>query len=405
MCFFDVNSSPETNDLHQTCMTLFLLLIFLACVFLVFYTYVGFPWLLSVLAGNKKFQFAPSTSKPEVSILIAAYNEEKVIREKIESIFKSNYPANKIRVVVGSDNSTDATNAIVQAIAEQNKNVKLIAFTQRTGKPVIINSLMKDVDSDLVILTDANVYFTEETIACLVRHFADAKMGLVGGNILNIGMREDGISIQEKSYIQRENLIKYREGLLWGTMMGPFGGCYMIRKEVYHEVPAGSLVDDFYISMKVLQQGFKCVNDLDAICYEDVPNEVKEEFRRKARISAGNFQNLARFRSFVLHPFTSVGFCFISHKFLRWITPVFLFFSFISAVLLIPYHPIFIVLAAGELFLFLMPLWDQMLHQLGIHLKVVRFISYFVSMNIALVKGYIHYRSGVASGVWEPTKR
>ena len=84
--------------------------------------------------------------------------------------------------------------------------------------------------------------------------------------------------MQEKSYIQRENLIKYNEGLLWGTMMGPFGGCYMIRKDLYEAVPADSMVDDFYISMKILEKGFKCRNELKAICYEDVPNEMKIEF-------------------------------------------------------------------------------------------------------------------------------
>ncbi|MBK9026309.1 MAG: hypothetical protein IPL69_20845 [Saprospiraceae bacterium] len=93
-------------------------------------------------------------------------------------------------------------------------------------------------------------------------------------------MKRDGISIQEKSYIERENLIKYWEGLIWGTMMGPFGGCYAIRKKLYTNVPQNFLVDDF-ISMKILEKGFHCLNDLDAICYEDVSNEAKQEYRRK----------------------------------------------------------------------------------------------------------------------------
>lgn len=383
----------------------FLFSAFCLSVFIVFYSYVLFPLLLRLLAGKKSFVFKEPTSESGVSVLIAAFNEEGVIREKIRSVFASNYPPEKIEVLIGSDCSTDKTTEIISDLMVSESRIRLFDFKDRRGKPSVINDLVKEAKFPLVILTDANVYFEESTIRNLVRHFADDRVGLVGANILNVGMRNDGISIQEKSYIQRENLIKYREGLVWGTMMGPFGGCYMIRKNLYDDVPAESLVDDFYISMKILEKKFECRNDLDAICYEDVPNEIKEEFRRKARISAGNFQNLSRFKSFLLNPFSATGFCFISHKLIRWITPLFLFTSLFSLLFLIPYNSVFLFLFIGELLLLLAPLLDLLLKKIGLHFKLIRFIAYFSFMNFALVIGFINFRKGIKSGVWAPTKR
>lgn len=383
----------------------FLFSAFCLSVFIVFYSYVLFPLLLRLLAGKKSFVFKEPTSESGVSVLIAAFNEEGVIREKIRSVFASNYPPEKIEVLIGSDCSTDKTTEIISDLMVSESRIRLFDFKDRRGKPSVINDLVKEAKFPLVILTDANVYFEESTIRNLVRHFADDRVGLVGANILNVGMRNDGISIQEKSYIQRENLIKYREGLVWGTMMGPFGGCYMIRKNLYDNVPAESLVDDFYISMKILEKKFECRNDLDAICYEDVPNEIKEEFRRKARISAGNFQNLSRFKSFLLNPFSATGFCFISHKLIRWITPLFLFTSLFSLLFLIPYNSVFLFLFIGELLLLLAPLLDLLLKKIGLHFKLIRFIAYFSFMNFALVIGFINFRKGIKSGVWAPTKR
>ncbi|MFZ7144448.1 MAG: glycosyltransferase [Bacteroidota bacterium] len=379
--------------------------IFCFSVFIVFYSYVLFPLILRILAKGRSFQFNDLDRPEGVSVLISAYNEESVIREKIRSVFDTDYPADKIEILIGSDSSTDGTIGIVNELMEKESRLRLFKFNERRGKPSVINDLMEHAKFPFVILTDANVYFEKNTIAKLFRHFSESSVGLVGANILNVGMRKDGISMQEKSYIQRENLIKYHEGLLWGTMMGPFGGCYMIRKELFEKVPADSMVDDFYISMKILEKGFKCRNELSAICYEDVPNEMKVEFRRKARISSGNFQNLSRFSTFLLNPFSMAGFCFISHKLIRWITPLFLLSSLICLFFLIPSGKIFLILFSGEIFLLLSPLLDLFLKKIGLHFKFIRFIAYFSYMNLALIKGYFDFRRGIKSGVWVPTKR
>ena len=115
--------------------------------------------------------------------------------------------------------------------------------------------------------------------------------------------------------------MKYQEGVVWGAMMGAFGGCFAVRRACYHPAPAEFLVDDFYITMAVLRDGYQAINELDAICYEDVSDHLPEEFRRKARISAGNFQNLGEFRPLLCPPWRGVAFAWWSHKVLRWCTP------------------------------------------------------------------------------------
>ena len=381
---------------------------FLVSVFLILYTYVIFPNLLWFKTRRKIFNkdnFQNNDEFPGVSILIAVFNEELVINQKLESILNSDYPKGKLEIIIGSDASNDLTEGIVRSFANDFPFIKFYQFTERRGKPSVVNDLVSIANYPIVILTDANVFFEKSMINRLVRNFKNEQIGLVGANILNVGMKNHGISMQEKSYIERENLIKYREGILWGCMMGPFGGCYALRKNLFEKVPAGFLVDDFYISMVVIEKGFRCINDLEAICYEDVSDDIFMEYKRKSRISAGNFQNLKRFSHFLFKPFTPEGFCFISHKFLRWITPFFIIFSVMSLIVLSFHSRIYFYLLTGEIVLMIAPLLDRLAVKLGIHWRFLRFVSYFSFMNLALMKGFIHFIKGINSGIWKPTKR
>ncbi len=391
-------------------MTLFVFftIIFIVSCFLIGYTYVIFPGILALLSRNRKLITSENFNNnfsSKVSIIIAAYNEEDVIERKLLSIVESDYPLDKIEILIGSDASTDKTCEIVKELQKKYPFINLIDFMSRRGKPAIINDLVLKAANDILILTDANVLFERSMIRRLQEHFSNKEIGLVGANILNIGLRKDGISIQEKSYIERENLIKYREGLLWGCMMGPFGGCFALRKELFEEIPEGFLVDDFFIAMKVLEKKHKCINDLQALCYEDVSNDIQQEYKRKSRISAGNFQNLNHFKHMLFHPFTPAGFCFFSHKFLRWITPFLLLLSLFSLLRMSYYDSIYLYLFTTEILLLCTPFLDWFLRKIGLHLRVLRFISYFSYMNLALLKGFFRYVRGIDSGVWTPTKR
>ena len=382
--------------------------LFFLSIGLLFHSYVLFPLLLSWLAINKKqneITYALNDLElPTVAILIAAYNEQTVMEEKIKSIFLTDYPIEKIQVYIGTDACTDQTNPIVQRYVDTHA-VHLIEFKNRTGKTAIINHLATLAKADVFILTDANVFFLKQTIFEMLKHYKNKEIALVAGNILNPVVKIDGIAHQEKSYLTRENKIKYQEGICWGSMIGAFGGCYSLRAANFKEVPKHFIVDDFYLSMSVLQQGKLAITELAAICTEDVSNKVLEEFRRKVRIATGNFQNLFHFASLLKNPFSSIGFCFWSHKVIRWMGPFLLIMAFNTSYLLSLSHAAFLPIVYLQLSLFLSPIIDWVFKKVGLHLKLLRFASHFYLMNLALLKGFFLFSKGIKSSIWEPTKR
>ncbi len=385
-------------------------ILFWFCVFAMFHSYVLFPLLLNVFSRGKKLNSIIFSSTdadlPNVYLLMAVYNEEKVIRQKLESVFSTSYPLNKIHVYVGSDNSIDETNNIVQEFS----TVNFFNYRGRNGKPTILNQLMLELEdrmnplTDVLMFTDANVFFETNTIYEMVKHFKNKSIALVGANILNKGVRADGISYQETSYIQRENGIKYLEGLNWGTMMGAFGGGYALQANCWRPIPPTFIVDDFYLSMNVLAKKQSAILELNSVCYEDVSNEMENEFNRKTRMQAGNFQNLSVYWK-QLFRFDMVSFCFLSHKVIRWCGPLFLLLAFISNLFLLQVNTFYQLTFLLQCFLLLSPIVDSAFKKINLHLSLLRFASYFIIMNLALAKGFLVFVKGIESNAWNRTER
>ena len=379
-------------------------------IFSILHSYVLYPLILSFFSRNKSFKHNYYTEKsdaPKVSILMSLFNEEEVIAEKLDSIFNTSYPLNKIEILIGSDNSVDKTNEIVEAYSKKYSQLVFIPFFKRQGKGNIINQLYEKANGNILILSDANVIFDKNTIWEVIKYFKSPKIGLVDTNMINKGLKKDGISVQEKSYISREVVIKNQESRLWGTMMGPFGGCYAIRKELYSPVPANFLVDDFYINMKILEQKYLAINNFDAKVYEDVSNNLQDEFRRKIRIATGNFQNLKEFSKLLFPLNTGLSFSFLSHKVLRWLGPFFLLELILDGVILSYFYKqtIYIYILILLSLSLLVPLLDFLLKKINVHIKILRFITHFYTMNLALFIGFFKFLKGVESNVWKPTKR
>lgn len=337
---------------------------------------------------------------------MSVYNEEEVIEEKILSILSSDFDPARYEIWVGSDCSTDSTNQIVQKLSHLYPNqVRFQAFTTRQGKPNIINQLINNASGSILVLTDANVIFEKNTLQELIDPFEDPAIGLVDTQMVNKGARAAGISLQEKAYISREVSIKYHESLLWGCMMGPFGGCFAMRKDLYAPVPNNFLVDDFYLNMIVLEKGYKAINNPKAVVFEDVSNDLTIEYKRKIRIATGNFQNLFRFSNLLWPLWTGLSFSFLSHKVIRWLGPFLLLIAFISLLFLGVSDGFYLILFCFYLGLLLMPLIDYFFKKLNIHISFLRFITHFCAMNLALFVGFMRYIKGVKSNVWQPTKR
>jgi len=363
-------------------------------------TYFIYP--LSLFLFGKNTQVKPAlNSNYNVAIVIAAYNEENVLEKKIRSVLATTYPLDKIVIYVGSDASTDRTNEIVANFATPCTNVQLKIFQGRTGKAGIINSIIEQCKEELLILTDANVFFTPSTIPNLVRHFSDKETHQVCANILKKSDRNENIQALEKGYLLVENQLKLRESATWGFVVGAEGGCYAIRRKAYTPIPPNFYMDDFFVTMSVIANKGRVIFDEEAICYEDLPTESAEEFKRKIRISIGNFQNLVAFKKLLWPFWSAIAYSFISHKILRWLTPFFLILLFLVSFLLSFDCFFFQVLALVQCVLFLSPLAIPYLKWM----KPALFVAHFYNMNLALLIGFFRYLKGVKSSVWQPTPR
>lgn len=372
----------------------------------ILHSYVLYPFILKLLIRKKGLISNRSmlTHRPALSIIIPAHNEEQVLAEKLNSILASDYDLNSLEIIIGIDQSTDFSGLIAESFQEKFPHYKVHNFSERQGKIKIVNALVAIAQHEIIVLTDANVLFTKDTLKALSQHFIDPSIGLVDTRMKNYGLKNTGISMPESNYIAGEVKVKEAESALWGAMMGPFGGCFAFRKICFTPIPANFLVDDFFINMTCLEKGFKCINEQNAVVLEDVSNDLLIEFKRKIRISAGNFQNLSRFWR-LLFKFNGISFAFFSHKVLRWIGPVFLIFMILQ-VLAEAEHSLFYSIC--YFIIIMIPLTfivDYFARKQQTHVVFLRYIIHFVSMNIALFLGLLQFLKGIRSSVWQPTKR
>lgn len=381
------------------------LIILCSSLLLILHTYLFYPlgMILLFQKPKKTVPVNPAVEElPEIAILIAAYNEESVIGQKIRSIYNSNYPHDRISVYVGSDASTDRTDVIVKDLQKEYSSLRLIPFAGRVGKIGIVNHLQSLASEPLLVLTDANVLFKNNTLMELVIPFRNEHTGLVAANIVKESGNNMGISLQEKKYLSLENRIKAAESNAFRLIMGAEGGCYAIRNKLFSAVPPNFIVDDFFITMKVMEQGSDALFNPAALCTEDTPADNKGEYRRKVRISSGNFQNLFYFAGTLFMFWKPLCFCFWSHKVLRWFTPSLLILALVSTGLLIPAHPVFLWLFILQLLGFLSPVADALF---SFRITVFKFVSHFYLMNFALLQGFMKFVTGIKTNIWQPVKR
>lgn len=380
-------------------------ILFWGCLALIAHTYLLYPmWMIWRYKSPTRSMpvYERNETLPSVAIIIAAYNEEKVIEQKIRSVMDTDYPISLIEVLVGSDASTDNTDLILKKLCSEYPNIRLQLFSHRSGKINIVNQLQSMTEADILFLTDANVMFNASTIYELVKYFKDDQVGIVASNIIKQSNVEAGITYQEKKYLSLENKLKTAESNAYGIIIGAEGGCYAIRNSLFSRVPIKFNVDDFFITMQVIARGKKTLFNPNAVCFEDVHSDPSGEYRRKVRISSGNFQNLLFFRNTLYTFWKPLGFMFLSHKVLRWLTPFFLIFTLVASIVLSSQGTLFVIALVLQLLLLLTVLMDR---YLGMAQKHIRFISHFYMMNLALLVGFIRFTRGIKSSIWQPIKR
>lgn len=311
-------------DKATLCITIITEVLFWMASLAVLHSYLFYPIIIKFLAKRNKNTLAEDKSNfPFISIIIPAHNEIVVIEEKLHTVLASEYPKDKIEILIGSDCSTDGTNEVIERMANEYPLIHPFIFTTRQGKPAMLNKLVPLAKGSIVVFSDANILFANNTLSELVACFTNNDIGLADTRMVNRGMSNQGISQAENTYISREVQIKQHESQAFGTMMGPFGGCFAMRRELFEPIPSTFTVDDFFLNMIVFEKGLKCISRPNALVFENVLDDMQVEYRRKVRISSGNFQNLSRFKKLLWPPTSPVAFCWLSHKVLRWLSPQF----------------------------------------------------------------------------------
>ncbi len=269
---------------------------------------------------------------PTVSILLSAYNEEKHIENRIRNLIELDYPQNKISICIGIDGSTDRTAEIAKNWVSKIQGLKVYAFSQRRGKMAVLKELVEQNRSEILVFTDANTAFKPDALKKLVIHFQDPSVGGVCGRLLLLGEKE------ESFYWRMENHLKRMESSL-DSCLGANGAIYAIRRDLFWSgIPDNTIVDDFVIGMKVREQRKRVLYETEAIAEEELP-ATPDEWARRIRIGAGDYQALMLCRKCLLPSYKKFAWMFWSHKVFRWFTPqIFLMLLVCSFALLIYYY-------------------------------------------------------------------
>jgi len=285
-------------------------------VYALVHTGIGYPFWLGLIARVKTVDIkADEQYLPTVSLLIVAYNEEREIGAKLLNSLELDYPEDKLSIIVVSDGSMDATNEIVTKFV--GPRIRFFDFSPNRGKISALNEAMQQIDSEVVILSDANVMYDLQAVRNLVKSFNDPRVGAVSGKVV---LLNDDLSYgaSEILYYRIEHYIQDKEGET-GCLVGADGAMYAIRRKLFSPPPADTILDDFVISMQIAIKDKMVLHECEALGFEKNNLEIEGEFKRKVRIIAGGVQCLLRDIGIPYPGQPLLFFKFVSHKLLRWI--------------------------------------------------------------------------------------
>ena len=382
--------------------------------FIIFYSYVGYGILLFAiikirrLLGLNRRKKSDEVYEPEVTLFIAAYNESDFVDQKMKNCRELDYPADRVRIVWVTDGSNDGTPDLLRKYS----GVDVHHVPERNGKIGAMNRGMKLVKSPIVIFSDANTLLGKESVRRIVKLFSDPVVGCVSGEKRIFSREKDtAAGAGEGLYWKYESALKKWDAELY-SVVGAAGELFAIRTGLYREVEPDTILDDFIISLRVAQEGYTIQYDPEAYAIETASADIKEELKRKVRISAGGIQSVVRLSSLInIFKYGTLSFQYISHRVLRWtLAPL-------SLLLLIPAN---LALALGEGFLrfgmYDSLFWLQLLFYVaaltGWYLenrktrnKLLFVPYYFMIMNLSVILGFLRYVKGSQSVNWERAKR
>lgn len=380
-------------------MKILLYCVFYLSIFLPIFTYIFYPIVLKILTLYKNKIYKVDTYyRPKVSVLIAAYNEEKIIEEKILNLLNLDYPKEKIEFIIGSDGSNDRTLDILKKYVFLS-NFKVLDL-KRGGKVNVLNHLIKEANGEILVFSDANTMFDSMAIKELVKFFVDTNIGCVSGQLRYKVDKSSGVGAKsESSYWKYENYIKILESKL-GRLSGANGAIYSIRKNLVNKMQKNIINDDFFISTNIMQQGYDVIMNTKAKAYEEPNDNFESQFIRHIRDGAGHYQAIVIFWKMLF--FRKGSFVYFSHRILRWLVPFFLILAFVSNIFLIGDLAFFNIFFGLQLFVYLGLLIYYFFYlKKGITIKYINLIFYFFSVNLSLFIGFVQLIKKQQKSTWE----
>lgn len=388
-------------------------ILFWAMLLIVFYTYIGYGILLYIIIRLKRlFRGTPQKAAmpsdeelPTMTLMICAYNEEDVVEEKMKNTLEIDYPKDKFRIMWVTDGSNDRTNELLKAYPE----VDIVFSPERRGKTAALKHGLRELQTRYVTFTDANTMINSGALREIARQFKDPTVGCVAGE-KRVTARKAGVAAAEGEglYWRYESTLKRWDSELYSAM-GAAGELYAIDPTLIREVPDEALLDDFMMSMYVVNEGHRIAYTPDAYAQEYGSANIFEESKRKRRIAAGGLQSIWWLRR-MLNPRRQplVTFQYVSHRVLRWsVTPVALVILLLVNIALVAMEPCtFYTIALCLQFIFYTTsIIGWILDYYGKENKLPRIIYYFVFMNINVFRGMAYLRTHGKSGTWEKAKR
>lgn len=388
--------------------------LFWLCVLFVLYVYAGYPLLLAIAAWPRRHapEYAPGI--PGVTLLIAAYNEERVIAQKLDNTLALDYPHEQLQILVAADGSDDGTNEIVRSYAD--RGVEVSYDPARLGKMSAINRAMHAARHSVVVFSDANNLYAADALRELVKPFSDPSVGAVTGR--KSTLESEGLLGQADGlYWRYESFIKQQENRL-GCCVGVSGEIFAVRKELFAAPPAEIINDDFYLALEIIRQGYRVAYAPRARSSEAASHDEADESARRSRIVAGRFQIMAR--SMQLLPFRRpwIVWEIVSHKFMRPLVPAAALIAFVAAlmaacgigntgrtawlVLALPYNWIFFAL---QMAFYLLALIGGKRRSPGLLGKALYLPAFLIGSNLAALRGLGGYLTHRQTVVWKKATR
>jgi len=385
--------------------------------FIIVYTFGGYGFILLFLLKirhafypeDKPFTDTETESLPEVCLIISAYNERDYVDLKIKNSLAFDYPADKLQVIWVNDGSDDGTPELVANYPE----VILLHNPKRSGKIEAMNRGVEFSKAPILMFSDANTVLSSNSIRSVVRHFLDNSIGCVAGEKQFFQSENQPVAAAgEGFYWKIESWLKQLDYRFYSTI-GATGELFAVRRELFCQIEPDTLLDDFMISMRVAEQGFRVAYEPTAIASENGSSNVKEELKRKVRIAAGCYQSLFRLKK-LLNPFFNLKlfFQYVSHKVLRWtLAPLALISLLISNVFVLAGQETFLsptvysAMCLVQILFYGLAVFGLFSQNHPVRIKYIYAPFYFTAMNYAMFKGFYRFLKGKQTVLWEKSKR